>query len=486
MVDMNPGPAAREVLTEKRDVHLGLLDIIVPIGGLAVLWYGLVESFDLPSLIGMLNALVCLQQISWNVRRNSGGPVTLTFWAFALVWLCVAPIAQLQAGSLPWPDARLDAYYVGAQLITTVALLSYAVGASFARRKAPGPLIDGGRVHTSQVGVVSYKRMWVPFGIALFLAAPVILLTGGIAGRFATRDEVGSAFAQSGISAAGGDTIQLFFLNRLPAAAALVAAYAAAHYYFQFIRKNQGPKLPAILLAILGILLVVLLANPFSSSRYIAFGAIAAVLLAVIRIDTPGRRITFATISVVGLVVIYPLATWFKRDSVRTSLLRGVPEMFYTVDFDGFQQIVNSMYFVEQHGHTFGQYVVSAFLFFVPRALWEGKAMPASLDVAAARGYDFQNLSMPVWSEFFIDFGILGVVFGLAAFGFVAARLDLAYHRHPFSMSAHLCVLFAVCQFGLLRGPLGAQVVFMGSVIIIGYFVFRNSSVDNLEKSGAI
>ncbi|AXY53827.1 hypothetical protein YT1_4436 [Rhodococcus ruber] len=160
--------------------------------------------------------------------------------------------------------------------------------------------------------------------------------------------------------------------------------------------------------------------------------------------------------------------------------------MFFTVDYDGYQQLINSIYFVDESGHTFGKYVLSAGLFFIPRALWAGKANPASIDVADARGYSFQNLSLPIWSEFYIDFGIVGVIAGLIAFGFISGRLDLAYYLRPMSTSAHMCVLVAVCMFGFLRGPLGAQVIFMGSVVVIGYIVYQTRDRAVEWKNGVV
>ena len=74
-------------------------------------------------------------------------------------------------------------------------------------------------------------------------------------------------------------------------------------------------------------------------------------------------------------------------------------EAFATPDFDGFQQIVNAMVFSEDVGHSLGHYTSSALLFFVPRSLWEGKATPASIDVAEHRGYEFTNLSLPLPAE---------------------------------------------------------------------------------------
>ena len=86
----------------------------------------------------------------------------------------------------------------------------------------------------------------------------------------------------------------------------------------------------------------------------------------------------------------------FRSEEFRTT---SGAEAFATPDFDGFQQIVNAMVFSEDVGHSLGHYTSSALLFFVPRSLWEGKATPASIDVAEHRGYEFTNLSLPLPAE---------------------------------------------------------------------------------------
>ncbi|WP_157139127.1 oligosaccharide repeat unit polymerase [Gordonia alkanivorans] len=405
--------------------------------------------------------------------------MAIVFWPFTLVWLCIAPLVQLKNQILPWRDVDLSEVFFGAQLLTSVAILSYIIGTYVSRTRR----LEASRAeHLVGTATASLRRprTWIPLVIGGLLVVPVIVVSGSIGARFKTRDEVGAAFQSSGISAVDGDTIELFILNRLPAAAAMVALYAS----IRMIKRGEVSRTSSRLCLLVSLVLVILLANPFSTSRYIAFAAIIVAFLAVFRADTARRKLALAVGAIVGILYIYPLATWFKRDSVRGRERDSFADMFLTVDFDGFQQIVNTMVHVRESGIGFGSHVLAALLFFVPRRFWEGKAEPASLEVAASRGYSFENLSMPIWSELYLDLGIVGVIIGLFAYGYFSSRLDIHYSCSPNSLMGELCVIVAGCQFGLLRGPLGAQIVFLGAAVVLGVLVFgRNPfGIDKIRE----
>jgi hypothetical protein len=102
---------------------------------------------------------------------------------------------------------------------------------------------------------------------------------------------------------------------------------------------------------------------------------------------------------------------------------------FATGDFDGFQSVNNAIIFVERFGVQYGIQLVSAFLFFVPRAVWPGKAEPTGVITAESAGYTFTNISQPLPSEFYIDFGWWGVVLSGIILGWLFFRFDRWVNR---------------------------------------------------------
>src|SRR5262249_40957548 len=96
-------------------------------------------------------------------------------------------------------------------------------------------------------------------------------------------------------------------------------------------------------------------------------------------------------------------------------------------------------------------------------SLWESKAIGAGNVVAANRGYSFQNLSLPYWSEVYLEFTLVGVVLVFFAYGVFARRLDRAVRGQHAGAAAVLAVICAACRLGLLRGRWGAQVPSLGA-----------------------
>src|SRR5690606_25030719 len=108
--------------------------------------------------------------------------------------------------------------------------------------------------------------------------------------------------------------------------------------------------------------------------------------------------------------------------------------------------------------------------------IWEGKAIGAGNVVAASRGYDFQNLSLPFWAEVFLEFSLVGVVVLFFFYGRMARFLDYSLRDTRAGLIPLLTILFAACQIGLLGGPLGAQMPFAGAafgVAVISVVAWR-------------
>lgn len=66
-------------------------------------------------------------------------------------------------------------------------------------------------------------------------------------------------------------------------------------------------------------------------------------------------------------------------------------------------------------------------MFFVPRSLWEGKALPSGAYTAEKLGYAFTNLSAPAPGELYLEFSYVGVVLGAVAMGYVYRKADTLY-----------------------------------------------------------
>lgn len=457
------------IRTSPHRANLGVIAAqIAPAAITIVLWAAFVglDGLGIVALLFLANAYVCIWQLSLAVVDERRGPVALAFWSFVFIWIVFAGMVQEALGEYPWEDSGLELLKGWALGLLLLALVTFAAGGWYSRRSAmrrvapPSSLI-------SPAGVTDRNnepRLWTLLLVGYVLVPLVVFASGGLSARFTDRDSVNEVLN------AGGDTIWLFLVNRLPAAIALVSGYFAARGLREAIASRVKVD-RAIVAFAAAMALILLLANPFSSSRYVTFSTALAVVLGLIPMRTAGRKAALALALTTGMLVAYPLAAWFKKESLQIAGINLDLTTYSSIDFDGFQMTINSLAYVEARGFSFGEHILSAVAFFVPRSLWPDKALPASLDIAAFRGYSFQNLSLPLWAEVYIDLGVVGVGVFFALFGFVAGRLDRAYGVSGENWMGDIAALFAAVQFGFIRGPLGGSIVFFGAVLVVGVLV---------------
>lgn len=435
---------------------LGLSIVTVPAASLALMlpWLaGIENAWD--ALLLAFMVIVCTVGI---VRSYSGGarPLGLVYYPFTFAWLAVGPIYQLSHGTFAWGDIPLfgqPAVISQAVLYTLLPVVAFTTGYEFWRRRHKAfPVSDGSQTEVRAVVV------WALILVAIALAPFALSASGGLGGMFATRFDRMDAVAQAGMSLDDVGGLRYALGKQLPislsiAAACLSIIRARKRIQASGFMSLYGNEFAAL---VLSLALIVLYCNPIANSRYIAVIAFGSAALYVFQPKSGWGGLFFAAASVGGTLVIYPLLDIFRRGLEETTTPRSGAEAFGSVDFDGFQQVANSIIFVEDRGHSFGHYTLSALLYFLPRSMWEGKATPASIDVAENRGYSFTDLSLPFHAEMMLEFSVVGMLIVMLLFGMFASRTDASWLAMASSRLGLAAPLIAVALLGFLRGPLGS------------------------------
>lgn len=429
----------------------------------AACWAAFVYST--PSVAGYLGllivlvALLCLASDSSNGRL---GPLSLTFWAFIAVWAGIAPLYQLSVGRLPWPDIPTNDLHPWAQLLTLGAASAYRLGQLISRQPAL-------RARTA-----NYRPRLGLGGVLLpLLAFPLAAASGvSLASRFQSRDDLIEAFAAQGLEYGSGGGALLGILKTLPICITAVGVYLVVNEIVRRRRARESVGVSLMLALAIALTAAVTFANPLSNSRFQGFSAILMVLFAVFSFRTVLARAFLSAGMVVGLLVAYPLSAVFKNETIANRVYYRL-DIFSSVDFDGFQQTINSLWYVQHNGHTFGQHLFSALGFFIPRSLWDEKALPASYPVSESRGYIFQNLALPLWAEMYVEFGVLGMLIVFLIIGIYSRKADLSFVAGNSSRLSLITPVLAAVQIGLLRGPLGAQIVFAATCVFLATALYK-------------
>ncbi|WP_341719331.1 O-antigen polymerase [Micromonospora sp. FIMYZ51] len=430
---------------------------------------GITTVLPRPTVAGLLGlgaVAICLAALYQTTVSGIFSPVAVTFWAFVAVWVGFAPLLQIRDRRLPWPDLPLDQHYVSAQVILLFAVVAFWAGNARrgkAWRGTDRPDTDR-RPTTSPRARLTVEKAAVVTTLAAVLAVVCLPMTGGLLVRFSSRDDLQRAIAEAGLRSQQ-DLALLGLLNTFPAAISAVALLLCLLCWRSRNHTRRGRR---VLLAAtsLASVLNLIYSNPLSANRFASFGVMLAAGLAIVRFDRQRLRVLFSVGMLLGLAVLYPLANLFRNERSRSDLRWGF-DAYYTWDFDGFQQTVNAVHHAGVTGHTWGHHFVSALLFWVPRSFWEGKAVPAGNAVADSRGYEFQNLALPFWAETYLEFSFIGVVVLFFFYGRLAKRLDRSLAGASTDLLVAFTIMFAAFQIGLLRGPLGAQIPFVGAALVV-------------------
>lgn len=406
--------------------------------------------------LAWLFAIAAGLRFSWVVGQGAQRLFEVVFWLFTYIFLGLAPMLQMRSGVYPETIPFLDVDY------NARAMGVIAVGAASA---AFGMLLAGSvngrravRAGSARVPTAPHRLLTACVASLMFSSAYVLVIGPGT--LFLSRNE------RSAIEAA----IFPATINAIVKASStlpLIICFAALMRLRQE-RREQGRVGPTVL-PIVVLVMLLLVVNPASVPRYYAGTALLAVLAAVGATRTPTRGRVFALTLAFSLVIVFPYASATRTaETLSLADLGGPAQTLTTADYDAFDQINNGVAYVEERGAQRGTQVLGAALFAVPRDLWTSKPIDTGPLLAEYRAYKTTNLSSPLWAEFFVDGGWLGLIIGMGAFGALIRRLDLR------ALGPYRSTLAAVVPFYLiivLRGPLLQAMAGLTVLTLTGLFV---------------
>ncbi|MFB9576475.1 hypothetical protein [Streptomyces yanii] len=379
------------------------------------------------------------------------------FWMFVYIAMGVAPFAQAVIGQTPTPMVGPRSDLVTAISLILVGCAAFDLGALLASRR---PLRRRTAVRSGG-GPATAHRIRLRLLVLLAFAASgyYILKLGGPAIFFTSRQEISATVAVSSVASPESNVGSAFLkgFGTVPALLALL------FYTRRLVTSRRARRSPSTVLVWLALaILNIIVNNPISNARYWFLTVLVSLLFTAFPSSAAMYRSVLAT-GVVGALVLFPYADRFRYDDAgyRPVQSSSVFEPLATKDYDQTVMFANTISWVDTRDHTYGRQLAGSALFFVPRAVWSGKPEDTGVRVGQWMGMNMTNLSAPLWTEFWVDFGAPGMVGGLALIGYAAARTDrryaLAVSRDgpgPGSVLAIAAPLIAGYTFILLRGPL--------------------------------
>ncbi|MFE9023223.1 hypothetical protein ACFYNL_32275 [Streptomyces sp. NPDC007808] len=376
--------------------------------------------------------------------------VAFGFWLFAYVWLGLAPLAMLATDSYPLHYRTGETTALAATGLTELGLLAYSAGAALAAGR------DDSR---SLVFAPLLSRSLSPLPVLLLCGVSLVLALvlipgqeGGLRAFFTSRQ----ALWRTRTEADPTHTLRVWILA-VPAFWALVALVRLPRpdRKHRVLRAVRWTALPCLLA------LNVIVNNPISRPRFWAGTVLLVLLFSWRRFSSPRVfRVAAAAITAVVLFA-FPYSDYFRYDEREALHVVPLAEQFTSsMDYDAFQQMQTGIDYVQENGFS-PSAALGLVLFMVPRSMWPDKPQATGIELAQYAGYDFHNLSAPVWIESYLWGGAPCVVAAFCLLGAAGRRMDDVRERlrhRQRALAVLLVPAFAFYQMVFLRGSLMAIV----------------------------
>ncbi|MFJ8588903.1 hypothetical protein ACIRD2_30200 [Streptomyces sp. NPDC093595] len=376
--------------------------------------------------------------------------VALGFWLFTYAWLGLAPLAMLATDTYPLGYRTGESTAFAAAALTEVGVTAYSVGAALAaRRDRGGPVV--------LEGMLSRRLAALPVLLLCVLSLVIAVLVipgqaGGLEAFFTSRQ----ALRQSGAASDSAHALRVWVVA-VPAFWALVALVHLPRMADgdRLLRWARWMLLPTLLA------LNVIVNNPISRPRFWSGTVLLVLLFAWRRFSSPRAFRIAAAALVVMVLFVFPYSDYFRYDEREAVQLLSLTEQFSTtMDYDAFQQMQTGIDYVKENGFL-PSAALGPVLFMVPRSMWPDKPQTTGIELAQYAGYDFHNLSAPLWIESYLWGGAPCVVAVFCLLGMAGRRMDdirEALAGRQDTLAVLLVPAFAFYQMILLRGSLMAIV----------------------------
>ncbi|MET7619411.1 hypothetical protein [Streptomyces sp. NPDC005408] len=423
----------------------------------AVVLIALLPGLVLQSLDVRLSAALAVQCV---VLAHAGGAlarvltattarlVAFGFWLFVYVWLGLAPLAMLAADQYPLQYRAGESTAFTATVLIEAGLVAYSAGTALAARHAK---------NRSVVLEAALSRRIAPMplllvcGLVCVLSVVLIPQLGGLGAFFSSRQAVKQAGAVADADDSSG--VLMAWSLAVPAFWALLALV-------HLPRLRDGDRL---LRGVRWMLLPLLLAlnvvvnNPISKPRFWAGTVLLTLLFSSSRMWRPRAfRVTAAAV-MAAVLLVFPYGDYFRYDKRESITVVSLAEQFTTnMDYDAFHQMQTGIDYAKDNGFS-PSTALGPVLFMVPRSAWPDKPQDSGVKIAQYAGYDFQNISAPLWIESYLWAGFPAVMVVFCLLGAVGRRMDDIRNRAlggPATLATLLIPAFAFYQLIFLRGSL--------------------------------
>ncbi len=259
-------------------------------------------------------------------------------------------------------------------------------------------------------------------------------------------------------------------------------------YYLKTTNKKTANYYWIGLAMILLVLLLIWFKNPLTEKRH-ALGPIYITLIYLFFPKLLNSNLKMMSFMFFTMIILFPLVAILTHASVslneilqNPSILiikgqdEGLIKVFHSLHYDAFSNIMATVDYVQQNGLSWGYQLLGVLLFFIPRSIWTLKPLGTGQMIGQhlinVYHFNFDNLSNPLVSEAYINFGFPGVIFGAIALAVIIKRF-FSWLLGKHILKKYIAFYFAIYLMFLLRGDLlNATAYFIGILMAVLFIPF--------------
>jgi len=188
------------------------------------------------------------------------------------------------------------------------------------------------------------------------------------------------------------------------------------------------------------------------------------------------QKYFMTTLLIFSLIFISPILEVFRGFSEDSfgSVNFGMDYLF-AGHYDAYQMFLNALK-VDDSNYGFG--FLGVVLFFIPRSFWPSKPDNSGKEIAELLSLSYNNVSMPIFGEFFLNFSYFGILLGGLIVGFLVKIYDVNFTK---IISKKLSILhliyFQVAGFFviLMRGSLLSEFAYFISILMVWLIIYLDN-----------
>ncbi|MDC3419819.1 oligosaccharide repeat unit polymerase [Aquibacillus koreensis] len=394
-------------------------------------------------LIGLVSLFFMFNGDRYNFSLNK------MFMLFSFFFFAIAPALQYQYGVVLWSGPSFsdeDYYYLN---VVILCILFIYQGLYHLFRK-----LQASKFETTVVKILNEKRKLI--GNRLLILSLISLVITLYFYNFNLTNLLFRAGDTGRVAV--NQTISLIFANFL-----LPIPVICLVFFKKYELNNR--------LLEFSLLAIVLISNfPTSKARfYIAAMYIPLLILYFKQLNK--KYMLLNKILIFGFLIVFPFLDQARKYNNFSDFKFSLDfHMFLQGHFDSFQMFMRA---IDSNIITYGQQLLTAIFFFVPRAIWPEKSIGSGYLVSHNVGLSFDNISMNYFGEGYVNFGYLGILIFTLILAFVTAKLDKMYWlklEKNSSLSVFYLFLLGLLFF-ILRGDLLSSFAYTMGICASVFFV---------------